>query len=379
MKKSIYVLVALTVVSLWFVQSCKKGLENVQLKGEKLVLPEKVDEYYLGSVTLNKQATIGRALFYDKNLSATNNIACASCHFQENAFADGKQFSIGFKSEMTERNSMAFNNLNANQDGFFWDLRETNLKDMVLKPISNHIEMGFTDINVICKKLTQNPQYQKLFTETYPEGLTVENVANSLSSFLQAIKSVNSKFDKEFNFNRNNITDNFPNFTAEENHGKQLFVKDGCINCHNPQVNFQKGWNNWANIGLDLNYKDKGMSEIDLTKRRGGFEPFETGQEGNFKVPSLRNIALTAPYMHDGRFATLNEVLNHYSEGIKNHKNLSWELIDQDLTFGSNKVIAKKFNYTEQDKKALIAFLNTLTDYKMISDPKFSNPFQVEN
>ena len=226
----------------------------------------------------------------------------------------------------------------------------------------------------------QFPHYQKLFTEAYIDGLTVSNISNSIALFLEAIKTNKSKFD--ISSDKNNLFNwqkDFPNFTAEENRGKQIMGKDGCMNCHNPDANFQRGWNNWANIGLDLNYKDKGMSEVDLAKRRGGFEPFETGQEGNFKIPSLRNIALTAPYMHDGRFATLNDVLNHYSEGIKNHKNLSWELIDQDLSMESNKLVAKRFDYTEEDKKAIIAFLNTLTDYKMISDPKFSNPFQVKN
>jgi len=379
MKNKIYVLITLTVGSFWFVQSCKKGFESVQLKAEKLVLPENPDEYYGSNSLLNKQATIGRALFYDKNLSATNTVACASCHFQQNAFADGKQFSGGFKTELTERNSMAFNNLFIN-DGLFWDLRENNLKEMVLKPVSNHIEMGFTDISTLSNKLAQFPHYQKLFSEAYIDGLTVSNISNSIALFLEAIKTNKSKFD--ISSDKNNLFNwqkDFPNFTAEENRGKQIMGKDGCMNCHNPDANFQRGWNNWANIGLDLNYKDKGMSEVNLSKRRGGFEPFETGQEGNFKIPSLRNIALTAPYMHDGRFATLNDVLNHYSEGIKNHKNLSWELIDQDLSMESNKLVAKRFDYTEEDKKAIIAFLNTLTDYKMISDPKFSNPFQVKN
>ncbi len=379
MKNKIYVLIALTVSSFWFVQSCKKGFESVQLKAEKLVLPENPDEYYGRNSLLNKQATIGRVLFYDKNLSATNTVACASCHFQENAFADGKQFSGGFKTELTERNSMAFNNLDLNE-GFFWDLREVNLKEMVLKPVSNHIEMGFTDISTLSKKLSQFPHYQKLFTEVYIDGLTVPNISNSIAKFLEAIQSNNSKFDNSLDKNTPfNWEKDFTNFSSEENRGKQLFIKDGCMNCHHPMANFQKNWNNWGNIGLDLNYADKGMNKQAFEKRNGIIINGEFDFEGNFKIPSLRNIALTAPYMHDGRFANLNEVLNHYSEVIKNHKNLSWELIDQDLSVESNSRVAKRFNYTEEDKKAIIAFLNTLTDFKMISDPKFSNPFQVEN
>jgi len=197
--------------------------------------------------------------------------------------------------------------------------------------------------------------------------------------FLKAIRSNNSKCDISSDKNNPfNWLKEFPNFTAEENRGKQLMGKDGCFNCHNGDANFQRGWNNWANIGLDLNYTDKGINTQAMLKRFG--MPLEESLfEGSFKIPSLRNIALTAPYMHDGRFATLNDVLNHYSGGIKNHKNLSWELNDFVLQNGVQISQPKRFNYSEEDKQAIIAFLNTLTDYTMISDPKFSNPFQVEN
>jgi cytochrome c peroxidase len=278
---------------------------------------------------------------------------------------------------------MAFNNL-AENDGFFWDLREFDLQEMVLKPVSNHIEMGFTDINLICKKLEQYPHYKKLFDNAYSNGITTITIANSLQLFLKSIKSKNSKYDLNIKPNQTNFLNDFPNYTYEENYGKQLFMKDGCMNCHSPFSNFQRSWNNWANIGLDLNYTDKGLDIFTFDKRNRGIfngEIFngEIDQEGNFKIPSLRNIALTAPYMHDGRFATLYEVLDHYSDNIKNHKNLSWELTETSTENGVFSTHPKKFNYTKQDKQAIIAFLKTLTDYSMISDPKFSNPFQVEN
>lgn len=379
MKTKIYILIVLTVTSLWFIQSCTKSVEQSQLKAEKLVLPEIPYEYFSGSTILNNQATIGRALFYDKNLSATNAVACASCHFQENAFADGKQFSSGFKTELTNRNAMAFNNLEVN-DGFFWDLRESDLQEMVLKPISNHIEMGFTDINLICKKLEQFPHYKKLFDNAYSNGITTSNIANSLQLFLKSIRSNNSKFDLNIKPNQSNFLNDFPNYTYEENYGKQLFMKDGCMNCHSPFSNFQRSWNNWANIGLDLNYTDKGLNTKSQSfEKRFGTGMSESSFEGNFKIPSLKNIALTAPYMHDGRFATLNDVMDHYSDNIKNHKNLSWELTETSSQDGIFSTKPKRFNYSNQEKQAIIAFLKTLTDYTMISDPKFSNPFQVEN
>lgn len=381
MKIKIYILVLLSFTSFWFIQSCSKSVETTNLKAQKLVLPETPYIYYNEDSILNKQANIGRVLFYDKNLSATNAVACASCHFQENAFADGKQFSSGFKTELTNRNAMAFNNLAIN-DGFFWDLREFDLKEMVLKPVSNHIEMGFTDINLICKKLDQFPHYKKLFYNAYSNGITTSNIANSLQLFLKSIRSNNSKFDLNIKPNQSNFLNDFPNYTYEENYGKQLFMKDGCMNCHSPFSNFQRSWNNWANIGLDLNYTDKGLNTQSFEKRFGtgiGMSEFGFGLEGNFKIPSLRNIALTAPYMHDGRFATLNDVMDHYSDNIKNHKNLSWELTETSSQDGVLLTKPKRFNYSNQEKQAIIAFLKTLTDYTMISDPKFSNPFQVEN
>ncbi|MES2381061.1 MAG: cytochrome c peroxidase [Bacteroidota bacterium] len=370
MKSKLFTLIALVLISFWFIQSCTKNPDSYQLKATKLVLPDNNYVYYEGSANKNQIATVGRVLFYDKSLSATNAIACASCHFQANAFADGKQFSTGFKNELTSRNSMGFSNL-ANNSGFFWDLRESNLTEMVLKPISNHVEMGFTDINAIAKKLKQYPDYQNLFAKAFSDGVTVENIAISIATFLEAIRCENSKFDIALNASNFDYTFNFPSFTPVENKGKQLFIKNGCIDCHNPNSNFQRSWSNWANIGLDLNYTDKGIAGNNTFVLKFGI--MDTALNGSFKIPSLRNVALTAPYMHDGRFATLNDVLNHYSEGIKNHKDLSWEL--SEIT--NNVQMPKRFNYTKEDKEALVAFLKTLTDYKMISDPKFSNPFQV--
>lgn len=372
MKSKLFTLIALVLISLWFIQSCTKNTDSYQLKATKLVLPDDAYVYYPGSTDKNQIATVGRVLFYDKSLSATNAIACASCHFQANAFADGKQFSTGFKNELTGRNSMGFSNL-ANNNGFFWDLRESNLNEMVLKPIANHVEMGFTDINAIADKLKQYPDYQQLFHKAFSDGITVKNIAVSIATFLEAIRSENSKFDMAFNASTFDYTSDFPSFTSMENKGKQIFVRDGCVACHNPTSNFQRSWGNWANIGLDLNYTDKGIAGNNNFVMKFGI--IDTSLNGSFKIPSLRNIALTAPYMHDGRFATLNDVLNHYSGGIKNHKDLSWELSE----IVNNIQMPKRFNYSQQDKEALIAFLKTLTDYKMISDPKFSNPFQVVN
>ncbi len=390
MKKRIYVVLSLLAAGFLLTNACKKNTtEQTGLKEEKLELPSTLLKYYNDANgqndDKNKKATIGRVLFYDKNLSANNTIACASCHFQQNGFADGKQFSTGFAFENTSRNSMAFCNLQSDDmgidtrfgksSGFFWDLRESSLKSMVLKPISNHIEMGFTNINSIVKKLGQFEHYNNLFTSVYGQGPTTETVADALTLFLSSITSNNSKFDKglamvtePINGSWGIFSSNFPNFTALENKGKALFLNDGCANCHNPSNNFQRGWSNWANIGLDLNYTDPG---IDFTTMNG--EP-NNSQVGAFKIPSLRNIALTAPYMHDGRFATLHDVLNHYSDGIQYHKDLDWEL----KTFSANgESSPKHFNYSEEDKQAIIAFLKTLTDYEMVNDAKFSSPFKV--
>ncbi len=304
-------------------------------------------------------ATLGRVLFYDTKLSLTNNTACASCHLQEKGFADPVAFSKGFDGGSTKRNASSIVNPIATSS-FFWDARESDLRDMVLRPIENHIEMGMDNFDALVKKLSALDYYKPLFKDAFgDEQVTKERIAEGLSQFLNSMVTANSKFDRSepngWGSNNSAI------FTAPEQRGMNLFFGQArCATCHNPSATQFDGFfgsEATANIGLDLDPADKGM---------GANTP---GQEGVFKVPSLRNVTLTAPYMHDGRFKTLEDVVNHYNENIQPVPNLHWGL--QDGQGG-----ALKLGLNAQDKADLIAFLQTLTDETFTTDERFANPFK---
>lgn len=316
-------------------------------------------------------ATLGRVLFYDKNLSANNTISCASCHEQSTAFSDTRKFSIGLNGEETRRNSMTLINSRFYEDGsFFWDERATTLEEQVLLPIQDHIEMGMT-LGALESKLEELDYYNILFEKAFDSSeVTSDRIAKALSQFIRSIISVNSKFDEGFAVagfpdDEEEMPD-FPNFTKQENIGMDIFYRGRkgatCLYCHgNPQHVNDEAKNN----GLDLNYTDNGKGEI-------------TGlpsDNGLFKVPSLRNIALTAPYMHDGRFETLMDVVNHYSDNVQEHPNLHFRLKTlDDGAIGEAEVL--RLGLTPLEKEALVAFLNTLTDTTILSDEKYSDPFK---
>lgn len=313
------------------------------------------------------KATLGRVLFYDRNLSLTSTVACGSCHKQSLGFSDDVAFSNGFKNLVTARNSMPISNvlLRFNQQGLFWDMREMEAEKMVLMPVSNHIEMGFTEIDKIVTRLNNIGYYPKMFKDAFgDEAITKDRISQALAQFLNSMVSFNSKFDKGREVA-------FSNFNAQELAGKDLFFNTlNCGSCH-------EGSNVWgeanriANIGLDLKYADKGITTQTVTTFNDFGMPqvkVLTNMEGLFKIPSLRNIALTAPYMHDGRFTTLEQVIDHYDHGVKAHPDL-------DPKLKNSQGQPQRLNLTPEEKKQLIAFLNTMTDTQFINDPKFSDPF----
>ncbi len=301
-------------------------------------------------------ATLGRVLFYDSKLSLNNTISCASCHIQENGFSDPDQFSTGFDGGLTERNSMGLANARFYDNGrFFWDERAASLEDQTLMPIQDLVEMGMT-LPELEAKLAQEDYYTTLFTNAFGDGdVTSQRIALALSQFIRSMVSYESKFDEGL-AQVQGINNNFPNFTASENRGKQLFLSNQtrCFDCHDTNVFVGDAA---RNNGLDAVITDPGVAGV-------------TGNNndlGEFKVPSLRNIALTAPYMHDGRFASLLEVIEHYDNGVQDNPNL-----DNRLTQGNN---VRRLNLSDADKQALVDFLNTLTDESFITDEKYSDPF----
>ncbi len=318
------------------------------------------------NLTTDAGATLGRVLFYDKRLSTNQTISCSSCHLQANGFSDPRQFSVGFNGGLTGRNSMGLSNARWYQRlKFFWDERAATLETQTLMPIQDSLEMGMT-LPALTNRLAGEPFYTNLFALTFgtPE-ITAERVSRALAQFVRSIVSVQSKFDA-------GVAMGFANFTAQENLGRQIFLGQGsfshvtCVRCHGTD-NFVPGAGIFNN-GLENPYVDKGVGAL-------------TGQpqdEGLFKVPSLRNIELTAPYMHDGRFATLEQVVEFYDSGVVTHPNLSPSLRVPPGN-GAASGTPVRLNLTPQQKAALVAFMKTLTDPNLASDPKLSDPFNYGN
>lgn len=308
----------------------------------------------------NHGATLGRVLFYDVNLSANGTKSCASCHKQSNAFSDPVAFSTGFQGGLTSRNSMSLLNARYYPNGrFFWDERAVSAEAQASRPIVHPVEMGMT-MPVLVSKLQTISYYPQLFQNAYGTN-TIDSarIVRALAQFVRSMVSYRTKYDTgrgAFPANQNPANVNFANFTAQENQGKQIFFGVGrCAACHGTETFTSPGA---KNNGLDLVYADNGV----------GASTGNPAQNGQFKSPSLRGIQQSGPYMHDGRFTTLAQVVEHYNSGVKAHPNLSPELRNPNGT-------PRQLNLTAAQKAALVAFLNTLTDTGIASDVKFSNPF----
>lgn len=309
-----------------------------------------------GNPVTDAGATLGRVLFHDKRLSSNQTVSCSSCHRQAAGFSDSRRFSIGLAGGLTGRNSMGLTNARwYERRAFFWDERAATLEDQVLQPIQNSVEMGMT-LPALITRLAGETFYGPLFNAAFgtPE-ITADRISRALAQFVRSLVSTHTKYD-------DGIPVNFSNFTAEENLGRRLFNGEigaaTCAQCHGTD-NFSPG-PRINNNGLENPYVDKGVGVISGRAQ----------DEGLFKVPSLRNIALTAPYMHDGRFATLEEVVEFYNSGVVAHPNLSPPLRARPPAQG-----ALRLNLTTTEKAALVAFLKTLTDTSLVSDARFSDPF----
>jgi cytochrome c peroxidase len=307
----------------------------------------------------DRGATLGRVLFYDTRLSANNTVSCGSCHVQQHAFADPNRFGRGFAGKRTDRHPMSLANLRYYLRGrFFWDERAGNLEEAVLLPIRSRSEMGL-DLTRLAEVLAGDEHYPGLFQEAFGDGkITPERTARALAQFVRSLVSYQSKYDDGL-ARAGSVRDDFENFTARENRGKALFLSN-CAVCHLPGRDVNFFMITPANNGLDADYKtaDGGVGDVSLNGR----------QIGLFKSPSLRNVECTAPYMHDGRFDTLEKVIDHYSKGVKPHPNLDPRMRRPDGV--------SHLQFTDTEKAALVAFLKTLTDHQFLTDPKFSNPWR---
>lgn len=320
-------------------------------------------------------ATLGRVLFYDTALSANQTIACAACHRQELGFADDVALSEGFAGGLTGRNSMGLADARWYASGrFFWDERAATLEEQVLGPIQNEVEMGLT-LDELIARVGDRAYYDDLFIAAFGDAeVTSDRIARALAQFVRAMSAHRTRFDAGLAM-VDSIAADFPNFTQAENQGKALFLgpRGACGACHLPgPPPGPPGPNqNFANQAIFSpieplnNGLDAGPSESDNGVGDVSGDPHDNGL---FKSHSLRNVAITGPYMHDGRFETLAEVVDHYDSGVKPHPNLDPRLRGPDQQ-------PRQLNLNPGEKAALIAFLGTLTDEALRSDPRFADPF----
>ncbi|MEM8525624.1 MAG: cytochrome c peroxidase [Bacteroidota bacterium] len=318
-------------------------------------------------------AALGRVLFYDENLSEDRTISCASCHKQELAFADDKALSEGVSNRVTARNSIALGSVfsfkqhygGRDRIAFFWDNRASSVKSQTIETFSNPEEMNISMREVV-ERVKEQPYYDPLFRAAFgSDHKSSDKVLQAITVFINSMGSFNSKYDqvlegyfKEEKRLPTDMDKSLAGLALDENIGRNLYNKN-CASCHGRSEK-DSGRPNFAasNNGLYSFYEDTGIGALSNRSR----------DDGKFKVPSLRNVVLTAPYMHDGSLATLDDVLEHYSSGIKNYRNL-----DPILKTGSS---PKRMNFTSNDKKALTAFLNTLTDESFLKAEKYSDPFK---
>ena len=308
----------------------------------------------------DKGAQLGRVLFYDKNLSRNGKTACASCHQQAKGFSDDAVKSLGFEGALTGQHSMRLANANFyTGENMFWDRRARDLEAQATMPIKDMGEMGFDadhgGIDSLLRKMRKLEYYSILFEQAFgSEEISETKMQQALAQFIRSMVSADSKFDRGFaqvfapGTPGAGVQNAFPNFTQEENTGKNIFILPppqgaGCAGCHTSPT-FALAANSLSN-GLDA------------------------GETGIFKSPALKNIGIGGPYMHDGRFATLEQVVEHYNSGIQNGPAL-----DNRLRTPNGQPL--RLNLSAAQKSTLVAFLKTLDDQTISSDPKFASPFK---
>lgn len=302
--------------------------------------------YTFGNNPVSKAgAELGQMLFYDPVLSLDSSIACANCHQQAVAFSDPvHRFSRGVNDAAGFRNAPAIQNM-AFQKNFFWDGGVKHLDFVPINAVTSKIEMAET-LERVVQKLKRSKFYSKKFEEAFHEDeITSQQMLYALSQFMNLMISANAKYDQ--------YVRNEADLTKDEAEGLEIF-EEHCRTCHATDLFTD---DSFRNNGLDASFeKDTGRERITEF----------SGDRGKFKVPSLRNVDLTSPYMHDGRFNTLQQVLDHYSNTVKDS-----ETLDPLLKQGESPGIV----LSAEEKVKLIAFLKTLSDESFRRDPRFANPF----
>lgn len=299
---------------------------------------------------------LGRHLFYEKNISIDSTVSCASCHKQELSFTDGVAFSVGVGGTV-DRSSMSITNALWGES-FFWDGRAATLEQQALAPIENPIEMNLS-IPEAVSRIAGMSKYPPMFEAAFgTKEVTAHRIAKAISQFERTLISSDSKYDKYLQGEYTATDDEKEGILLFFTHPEPLSAIRGgnCGDCHGSQQTFQGGFHN---NGMDTVFADLGRELV----------TGDPNDRGKFKAPSLRNIVQTAPYMHDGRFATLEEVLDHYNEHI-----LESSTLDPLISNASNIPGADSLALTDDEKQKIILFLHMLTDSTFLCNLEFSDP-----
>lgn len=350
---------SLLVAAMLLLSACSSDSEpdnSYQPTPYQLELPQLFDELLpplaipADNPLTEEGVSLGKRLFFDRRLSADNTLSCAGCHRPPNAFSDPRALSVGINGEQGIRNSMPLQNLAFNSRGLFnWDGSASSLEDQIFEPVTNPLEMDNTWPNVLAA-LQTDAQYPGLFEQAFgSNSIDSTMVSRALAQFIRIMISGNSKFDR---YLLGEVE-----LSAQELNGLDVFMNEergDCFHCHGNPNNPLWTDNRFHNNGLDESFPDLG---------RGGVTG-DPREFGTFRSPSLRNLAYTAPYMHDGRFATLDEVIDHYSEGL-----VYSPTIDPLM----KSVAEGGVQLSQEDKAALKAFLLTLSDPSFINNPDFQN------
>ncbi|MEO1049121.1 MAG: cytochrome c peroxidase [Bacteroidota bacterium] len=335
-------------------------------------IPDYIDRDNAPNSTIRDEAAIlGRVLFYDVNLSSNNTVSCASCHQQSFAFSDDKVLSEGVNG-VTGRHSMRLINVQfSDEEQFFWDERAVTLEEQSTLPIRDHAEMGFSgqngdpDFNDLIEKLSALDYYQELFTFAYGDTQISEaRMQDALSQFIRSIQSFDSKYDQG-RVQAQNDNQPFPNFTDQENLGKQLFLGRPMMTA---------GVRTGGGIGCGACHQAPEFSIDDNSRNNGVITSVTTEMADltNTRSPTLRDLFdaqgnLNSPMMHNGAFDSMEEVLAHYNQIAPNAQ------LDNRL---ANRGAGQNLNMTEQEVEAVVAFIKTLSGNNVYTDPKWSDPFE---
>ena len=320
------------------------NLEIPALFASKLIAPV----LPLNNPLTEEGVALGKKLFFDKRLSGNNTQSCASCHNPQNSFAENQSFSEGIDGRFGNRNAMPLFNLAWNfEERFAWDGKELSLERQALEPVKNPIEMH-SDWKRVAEKLTASPEYPDMFKQAFGSSkIDSILITKAIAQFERTLISGNSKFDR---FLRNETS-----LSPQEQNGFDLFIneaKGDCFHCHGSNQNPLWTDNKFHNNGLDATPTDLGLGAV----------TGDPNDNGKFRSPSLRNLIFTAPYMHDGRFTTLDQVINHYSEGLQQSATIDPLM----------KTVAQGgVQLSPQEKMDLKAFLLSLSDTEFINNPAF--------